>query len=485
MFDVIEPPSPLPTSVVKVGDIVRTQSVGMEGVPAVGKVLAINPDGVVEVELSPIPADTAKGTIDEGNAEAMYERLGLPSKLQSSQRQQSVRVPLSQVIPLTAEKSDHDHDITIPQHTNNNEGENKDNMDMNQAGGGVPLPHSTSQKSAVGKLETWVASQDHQLTAQRQGRLAPLPVITINGLPVSFAKLYRDKTESTSDPHIMLKRMLVRHVFGDEAYARSSSLFHVLDDLKPADVYLQLIDASLLLDWAFITTVTFFPGGEALSHYEINECHRRLDRFWKEKEASWAVKKLRLNFATFSQWFLVTVNELMQDRTGFVQMITINDADAFEEKIKESRALAVSQRDDAVRSMVARADEVNKHLIDRKVKRARSERNQITSEKSDVSDLNTSTRGIPVSTHVHRFHPTERERFDPVLSKFAEEQKTITTTPPSNDVHTILPRSVAWTPVDGSSSSPGPVAGGTRTRNNLTDIMQSNPNLNFLTLTLF
>lgn len=368
IFDVLEPPSDPSTNVVKVGDMmVRTQSVGTEGVPADRK--------------------------------------------------------------------------------------DRNNTDMNQVGGGVPFPPSTSQKSAM------EASQYQPLTTQRQGHSAPLPTITINGSPVFFAKLYRDKTESTSDPHVMLKRMLVRHVFGDEAYARSSSLFTVLDDLKPADVYLQLIDASLLLDWAFVSAVTFFPGGQALTHCEINECHRRLDRFWKEKEAAWAVKKLRLNFATFSQWFLVTTNELMQDRAGFVQMISIYDADAFEEKIKESRALAVSLRDDAVRSMVARAEEVNKHLIDRKTKRARSERNQITSEKSDVSDLNTSTRGsIPMmSTHVHRFHPTEG--FEPVLSRFSEEQKTNMnmTTPPSNDVHLHPPHSPPTVTTTSSRPSSQPI----------------------------
>ena len=500
MFDIPKPPADLPAAVVKVGDMVCTHSVGMEGArarasAAIGKVMAINPDGTAEVELSPVLADEAIGTMDDNDAEAIYERLGLPNKLQSLPKQR-VRIPVSQVSPWTDD-------------TNTNDGEGRNNGDVNQAGGGAPLPlrsssslsNKSSKKLAIDELETWVVSQDNQLSTQRRrqsgayGRLTPLPVIVVNGLPVSFAKLYRDKTESTSDPQVMLKRMLVRQVFGSEAYARSSTLFHVLDDLKPADVYLQLIDASLLLDWAFVTTVTFFPGGQALSYQEINECHRRLDRFWKQKEARWAVKKLRLNFAAFSQWFIVTTNELMQDRVGFVQSVTIDDLDIFEQQIDATRALAVSQRDNNVRSMVARADEVNKHVSERKLKRYRSEKTQSSiSGKSDVSDLNTSTHGSPnANGTAARFHPSDR--FNPMLpmiDSVSEEQKTTPTSShrrldASSTVAgdtTLLP-SIALTMNASSSSSPEPVpvpAGTVEERCtctcccHLNYIMQTNPN---------
>ena len=97
MFDIHESPAAdRPVVVVKVGDTVCMQSVGMEGVgarvpAAIGKVMTINAaDGSVEVELSSVPADGAEGT------EATFAQLGLPSRLQSLPRQR-VRVPQSQV----------------------------------------------------------------------------------------------------------------------------------------------------------------------------------------------------------------------------------------------------------------------------------------------------------------------------------------------------------------------------------------------------
>ena len=221
----------------------------------------------------------------------------------------------------------------------------------------------------------------------------------------------------------------------------------------------------------------FFPGGQALSHEEIHECHRRLDRFWKQKEAAWAVRKMRLSFAAFSQWFIATINGLIQDRAGFVQSVAVDNADAFEQEIDASRALAVSQRDDAVRSMAARADEVIKHVSTRKLTRSRVNNQPSVSEKSDVShvsDLHTSTRSPSNATDAAvRFHPSDR--FDPVLSKFEgtpDDRKTSVTTSPLNPLRhddspavavdtTLLP-SLALT-ADASSSSPGLVAAGRKT----------------------
>ena len=258
-----------------------------------------------------------------------------------------------------------------------------------------------------------------------------------------------------------------------------------------------------------------------------------------------------------------------KDRPGFVQVF--NNADDFEQKLHASRVLAVSQRDDAVRSMVsqsvsqsvinthnittplrprdlilicllypfippprpsprrfihisypfrppplssspqvAHADEIHKHLSERKSKRTASEKNQSylasISGKSDVSDLNTSTRGLPKDNHnananlnaiaiasasgttgsgaFLRHHHTS-ERFDPMLSKYEgihEEHKTTVTTPPSNHHHsrydasptvagtvapdrpdpTALRPSLARTTArdDAASTSPGPVSAG-------------------------
>ena len=260
--------------------------------PAVGKVTMLNHDGTVEVELLSVSADGtvgAMGAMDDDDAEAIYERLGLPSRRPSMRARQRARVPLSQVSLWTAENHDDNNDTTTnnkdnSNNNNNNNGNNntnipnniindseeKSNVDVNQAGGGggggggAPLPtnpsslsNKSSKKSSLDKLETWVVTQEsssplnkavssksslrirpnHSMIQRRQsglgigigasassyGSLTTVPVITVNGLTDAFAKLYRDKTESTSDPEVMLRRMLIRQVFGNEAYARRYS----------------------------------------------------------------------------------------------------------------------------------------------------------------------------------------------------------------------------------------------------------------------
>ena len=268
--------------------------------PALGKVMAINGDGTVEVELLSVSADGATGAMgamDDDDAEAIYERLGLPSRRPSMRARQRARVPLSQVSLWTAGNHDHYNDITtnnkdtttnsnnnnnnnnnngdtntnIPNNiTNNSEEKSNVEQDVTQAGGGgvgggeAPLPinpsslsNKSSKKSSLDKLETWVVTQEsssplnkavstksslrirpnHSMVQRRQSglgfgvgasassyaSLTTVPVITVNGLTDAFAKLYRDKTESTSDPEVMLRRMLIRQVFGNEAYARRYS----------------------------------------------------------------------------------------------------------------------------------------------------------------------------------------------------------------------------------------------------------------------
>ena len=76
----------------------------------------------------------------------------------------------------------------------------------------------------------------------------PPPILVVNGITDTYAQRFRNKTESTADINVMLNRMLIRYVFGAVAYARSSTLFDMLDTLKPADIYLTCTDALLLIE---------------------------------------------------------------------------------------------------------------------------------------------------------------------------------------------------------------------------------------------
>ena len=83
----------------------------------------------------------------------------------------------------------------------------------------------------------------------------PLPVLVVNGITDTYAQRFRNKTERTTDVKLILDRMLIRYVFGAVAYARSSTLFDMLDTLKPADIYLQCTDALLLIEVGLVASV--------------------------------------------------------------------------------------------------------------------------------------------------------------------------------------------------------------------------------------
>lgn len=195
---------------------------------------------------------------------------------------------------------------------------------------------------------------------QRNGSvLSPLsgeeqaPVIVVNGIVDTYASLYRDKTDSTTDSTLILNRMLVRHVFGPAAYDRSSMLFTLLDSIKPAEVYLKLSDALGLMEWA---RMAFYPGTRIISDNEMNEYNRRLQRWWHAKEVAWQVEKLRLSFATFSKWFVWCTKELLRDRAGFCSFDQ-ESIEAFDREMHVKRTSGKAKRERAERAERAAASE--------------------------------------------------------------------------------------------------------------------------------
>ena len=110
------------------------------------------------------------------------------------------------------------------------------------------------------------------------------------------------------------------------------------------------------LQWS---TESFFPGECPLSHEEINEYSRRLERWWKSKQAAWGVEKLRLNYAVFSHWFTVHTQELIIDRAGFVRVLSENEMESFEQEMENSKQHAVQERKSDVQAMVQLSEQIN------------------------------------------------------------------------------------------------------------------------------
>ena len=85
----------------------------------------------------------------------------------------------------------------------------------------------------------------------------PPPILVVNGITDTYAQRFRNKTEKTTDIKVILNRMLIRYVFGAVAYARSSTLFDMLDTLKPADIYLTCTDALLLIEVVYSLPMSY------------------------------------------------------------------------------------------------------------------------------------------------------------------------------------------------------------------------------------
>ena len=84
-----------------------------------------------------------------------------------------------------------------------------------------------------------------------------------------------------------------------------------------------------------------------------------MERWWKTKEASFGVEKLRLNFALFSHWFTVNTQELIHDRVGFVTMRSGKELETIEQEIAISKRNALQERKADVRAMVQLSQQIN------------------------------------------------------------------------------------------------------------------------------
>ena len=135
------------------------------------------------------------------------------------------------------------------------------------------------------------------------------PVVTVYlRRPHGRAATFRLKSESTSDVQLVISRMLL--------HACSSALtFEALESIDPKNVFVNLLDAHLLMDAIFDG---FCPGGQPCSDLERDEFHVRLGRLWRRRERALGVAKLRQPFAAFAKWFSLRVDDLMRDRPGFV-----------------------------------------------------------------------------------------------------------------------------------------------------------------------
>lgn len=122
-----------------------------------------------------------------------------------------------------------------------------------------------------------------------------------------------------------------------------------------------------------------------------------MERWWKSKQAAWAVEKLRLNFAVFSHWFTVHTHELVLDREGFVKAMSEKELESLERQMETNKQHAVHERQSDVQAMVQLSEQINVET-DKIRKKATPTLTPIVRTPSTISPAYSTSRTPPLGT---------------------------------------------------------------------------------------